>query len=291
MRVHPVVKTVFFLAALSALFLLIGYAAGGRAGVLFAFVMSLVMNVGAYWFSDKLVLAAHKARELPPDHDVSQIVRELSGAAGLPMPKVYAIPQWAPNAFATGRDPAHAAVAVTEGILKILNREELRGVLAHELGHVKNRDILISTVTATIASAIMYLAHAARWFGFYGGRRNGGGRGGANPLVLLLTVILAPIAAILVQAAISRSRELLADEAGARLSRAPLELASALEKISNPKLIKEFQAGTLLPGMQAAFSHLYIVNHFSAESILGLFSTHPPVRERVERLRQMAGRP
>ncbi len=278
-------KTVFLLVLLSAIFLGLGYAIGGQAGVLMAFVMSMAMNVGSYWFSDKIVLAMHKAKELPVDHNVSRIVRELAGRANIPMPKVYWIPELSPNAFATGRDPEHAAVAITEGITRILNEKELRGVLAHELGHVQNRDILISTVVATLASAIMYLAHMLQWGMMTRGRGND--RGGLNPIVMLAAVILAPLATSLVQFAVSRSREYLADETGARIAGDPESLASALEKISNPQLIKQFQNADLLPDMQPALSHLYIVNHFSKESALALFSTHPPVGERVRRLRQL----
>lgn len=278
-------KTAFLLVLLSAIFLALGYAIGGQQGVMVAFVMSLVMNVGSYWFSDKIVLSMHQAKELPKDHAVYRLVEGLSQNAGIPMPKVYWIPQLAPNAFATGRDPQHAAVAVTEGILRILDERELRGVLAHELGHVKNRDILISTVVATLASAIMYLAHMLRWSGMM--RRSGDDREGMNPAVLLAVVILAPIATSLVQFAVSRSREYFADETGAGIAGDPEGLASALEKISNPAMSKEFQRQTLNPDMQPALSHLYIVNHFSMESALSLFSTHPPAKERIRRLREM----
>ena len=279
-------KTVFLLVLLSAIFLGLGYAIGGQQGVMMAFVMSLVMNVGSYLLSDKIVLGMHKAKELPADHKVTGMVRDLAARAGIPMPKVYWIPELSPNAFATGRDPQHAAVAVTEGITRILNDRELKGVLAHELGHVQNRDILISTIVATLASAIMYLAHMLQWgMMARGGRDND--RGGLNPIVMLAAVILAPIAPSLVQFAVSRSREYLADETGARIAGDPEGLAAALEKISNPALVREFQKADLLPDMQPAVSHLYIVNHFSRQSALALFSTHPPVAERVRRLRQM----
>lgn len=278
-------KTVSLLVLLSAIFLGLGYAIGGQQGVLMAFVMSLVMNIGSYWFSDKIVLSMHRAKELPADHKVTGMVRDLAARAGIPMPKVYWIPELSPNAFATGRDPQHAAVAVTEGITRILNDRELRGVLAHELGHVQNRDILISTIAATLASAIMYLAHMLQWGMMSRGRDDD--RGGLNPLVMLAAVILAPIATSLVQFAVSRSREYLADETGARIAEDPEGLASALEKISNPALTKQFQQADMMPDMQPAVSHLYIVNHFSKESALALFSTHPPVAERVRRLRQL----
>jgi heat shock protein HtpX len=279
-------KTVFLLVLLSAIFLSIGYALGGRAGMMTAFVISLLMNVGSYWFSDKLVLSMHRAKPLGPGDAVYELVRELCTANRLTMPKVYGVPDHAPNAFATGRDPQHAAVAVTQGLLEVLDEREVRAVLAHELGHVQNRDILVSTVVATLASAVMYLAHMAQWFGM-AGHRNEEGRG-IHPVAMLATVLLAPIATMLVQYAVSRSREYLADETGARLSRDPEGLASALEKISDPRRIRQFQKQDHLPDMQPAFSHLYIVNHFSTRSALSLFSTHPPVAERVRRLRGMA---
>ncbi len=279
-------KTVLLLVCLSAIFLGLGYAVGGQQGVLMAFVMSMVMNVGAYWFSDKMVLAAHQAKELPRDHAVYSIVEDLCQRAQIPMPKVYWVPQMAPNAFATGRDPQHAAVAVTEGLIRLLEPRELRGVLAHELGHVKNRDILISTVVATLASAIMYIAHMLQWGMMSRGHRDND-RGGVNPIVMLAVVILAPLATSLVQFAVSRSREYMADETGAKIAGDPEGLASALEKISNPQMMKTFQQQTINPDMQPALSHLYIVNHFSTKSALSLFSTHPPAEERIKRLRGM----
>ncbi|MCG3177128.1 MAG: Protease HtpX [Candidatus Omnitrophica bacterium] len=283
-------KTVALLVGMSALLLVIGNAIGGTNGMMMAFVMAMVMNIGSYWFSDKIVLSMHGAKELGPDHPVTRMVRELSERSGLPMPKVYGVPDQAPNAFATGRDPEHAAVAVTDGLLRVLDAREVRAVMAHELGHVQNRDILISTVAATLASAVMYIAHFAQfaaWAG--GGHRDGENRGGIHPLVLLLTVILAPIATLLVQTAVSRSREYLADETGARIAGDPEGLALALEKISDPARLRRFQQEEAMPDMQPAFSHLYIVNHFSSGSMLSLFSTHPPVTERVKRLRSMTG--
>ncbi len=285
------IKTVLLLTVLSAIFLLIGYALGGSSGMTTALVFSLVMNFGAYWFSDKIVLAMHQAREIGADHPsgVYQIVQELAAETHLPMPKVYVVPQLTPNAFATGRNPKHAVVAVTEGILKILDKRELRGVLAHEISHIENRDILVSTIVAAIASAIMYLAHMMRWMGVSGSRRSNDREGGGlNPLVLLLTIVLAPLAASLIQAAISRTREFMADHSGAEVSHDPEALASALEKISNPALIQEIKRNPMLPpDLQPAFTHLYIVNHFSGESLMTLFSTHPPTKERVRRLREM----
>lgn len=285
-------KTVFLLTLLSGLFLLIGYAVGGRAGVSSALFLALLTNLGAYWFSDKIVLAMHRAEPLPPRHPsgVYEIVAELSAEAGLPMPKVCLIPTWTPNAFATGRNPQNAVVAVTEGILKILNPRELRGVLAHEISHIQNRDILISTVVAAIASAILYLSHMLRWFGGGVHGSNSDRRGPrVHPLVLLITVLFAPLVATLIQLAISRSREFQADETGAHVSGDPEALASALQKISDPRLVRQFQRDDELADMQPAFAHLYIVNHFSGESVFSWFSTHPPVEERVRRLLEMRG--
>lgn len=281
------IKTVLLLAILSALFLFIGYSIGGEGGVVSALFFSILMNLGAYWFSDKIVLAMHQAQPISSHHPsgVYQIVQELAAEVNLPMPKVYLVPQLAPNAFATGRNPQNAVVAVTQGILQILEERELRAVLAHELSHIKNRDILVSTIVAAIASAVMYLAHMLQWIGFSRGARSSNDReGGVNPLVLIVTVVLAPIVATLIQMAISRTREFMADESGAYVSKDPEALASALQKISDPRLIQEFKRRQMLPDMQPAFAHLYIVNHFSGESIFSLFSTHPPVTERVRRL-------
>jgi heat shock protein HtpX len=282
-------KTVFLLALLSGLFLMIGYGVGGRSGMMAALIMSLGMNFMMYWFSDRMVLAMHRAKPLSPGHSsgVYELIEELCRSAALPMPKTYLVPEWTPNAFATGRDPHHAAVAVTEGILKILDKRELRAVLAHEISHIQNRDILVSTIVASLASAIMYLAHMLQWSGLMGGRRGGENRGGVNPIVMIFTIMIAPLAASLVQAAISRTREFMADETGARHSKDPEALASALEKISNPALIRKFQEDEMNPDMQPAFAHLYIVNHFSGKAVLSWFSTHPPVEERVKRLRAL----
>lgn len=283
------IKTVLLLVALSSFFLLIGYGLGGNSGMTMALIMSLGMNFMAYWFSDKMVLAMHKAEPIGPDHSsgVYQMIAELSENAGLPMPKTYLVPEWTPNAFATGRDPHHAAVAVTQGILKILDKRELRAVLAHEISHIGNRDILVSTIVASLASAIMYLAHMLQWAGVMGGGRDREHRGGLNPLVMIFTIVIAPIVASLVQAAVSRTREFMADESGARYSGDPEALASALEKISNPALAAKFREDEMNPDMQPAFAHLYIVNHFSGEAVMSWFSTHPPVAERVKKLRAM----
>ncbi len=282
-------RTVLLLTSLAALFMGIGYLFGGQSGMMTALGISLLMNFGAYWFSDKIVLSIHGAKPLSAGDawGVHEMVKELSVKAGIPMPKVYMIPDRAPNAFATGRDPDHAAVAVTQGIVEILSPRELRGVLAHELGHVKNRDILISTMVASIASAIMYLAHMLQWAGIMGGgqSRDGEGRGGVNPLAMIFTIVVAPLVAALIQMAVSRTREYMADDTGAEVSDDPEALASALEKISNPNLVRKFQNDDAMPDMQPAFSHLYIVNHFSGEGVMNLFSTHPPVKERVKKLR------
>lgn len=286
------IKTVLLLTGLSALFLAIGHMLGGQSGMMTALLFSLVMNFGAYWYSDKLVLAMHKAREIGPEHDsgVYELTQELCREAGLPMPRVYLTPDWMPNAFATGRDPKHAAVAVTQGILEILTPRELRGVLAHEISHIKNRDILVSTLVAAVASAIMYLAHMLQWMGLMGGLRRDDGRGGGvHPLAMLVTVLLAPLAAALVQAAVSRTREFMADETGAHLSGDPEALASALQKISDPRLIENLR-GSIPSDVQPAFSHLYIMSPLAGQSMLNLFSTHPPVRERVKKLMAFAGK-
>lgn len=278
------IKTVLLLGLISGLFLAIGYLVGGESGMTFALVVSLVMNVGAYWFSDKIVLAMHRVQPIGPGHPsgVYELVAELSQEASLPIPKIYLVPERAPNAFATGRNPEHAAMAVTGGILEVLNSRELRAVLAHELSHIKNRDTLVSTVVASIASAIMYLAHMLQWIGFYGGGRSREGEGSRmNPLALLGTIILAPIVATIIQLSVSRTREYFADESGAQLASDPEGLASALEKIADPAYRRVYQRD---PAMQPAFAHLYIVNHFSGESLMTLFSTHPPVQERIRRL-------
>jgi heat shock protein HtpX len=275
------VKTTLLLAALTGLFLAFGELLGGRQGLEMALVFAAIMNLGAYWFSDKIVLAMYRAkpieeREAP---ELYSIVRRLASRASMPMPRVYLIPSDTPNAFATGRNPSHAVVAVTQGILRMLDREELEGVLGHELGHVLHRDILISSIAATIAGAILMLARWAQWAAIFGGgSRDERDRGGGFELILM--AILAPIAAMLVQMAISRSREYHADEAGARLCGRPGALASALEKLA--------VASQRIP-MSATpqTAHLFIVNPLSGQSLMKLFSTHPPIEERIARLRAM----
>ena len=274
------VKTAFLLGVLSAIFLFFGEMFGGAQGVGVAFVFALITNIGSYWFSDKLVLRMYSATEVGPDHRLYQIVARLAQRAGLPQPRVYVIPQDSPNAFATGRNPSHAAVAATEGILRLLSDEELEGVLGHELAHVKHRDILISSVAATIAATIMTVSRFAMFFG--GGRRDdreGGGSGAA----MLLTMILAPIAAALIQMAISRSREYDADAGGAAIAGTPLGLVSALRKI---------EAGSRAVPLDAnpATAHMFIIKPFSAGGLMSLFSSHPPTERRIEALLQLAPR-
>jgi len=279
-------KTTFFLAVLSVLFIFIGSLLGGQSGATMALMMAAVMNIGAYWFSDKIVLAMYRARQVAEREapELYGVVRELTMRAGLPMPKVYIMDNPAPNAFATGRNPEHSAVAVTTGILGILSRDELAGVIGHELAHIKNRDILISTVAATIAGAISYITHMATWgLMFGGGRRNDEDRNPFGSAIAIAVMILAPIAAMLIQMAISRSREYTADESGAVICGNPLSLAGALKKL---------HAGTRRIPMNdnPATAHMFIVSPLSGGGMLSLFSTHPPIEERVARLEAMAGR-
>ena len=278
-------KTAFFLTVLTLLFLAIGGLLGGRQGMTMALIMALVMNLGAYWFSDKIVLAMYRAKPVTQAEapELVGAVRHLAQLSDIPMPKVYLIPSETPNAFATGRSPKHAAVAATAGILKILDQDELIGVMAHELSHVRNRDVLIGTIAAAIAGAIYYLIDMARWSLMFGGRRDDRDRGGAiNMAAFLVISILAPLIAMLIQMAVSRSREYQADDSGARLCRKPLALASALEKIHS------MAARRPLEGANPATAHLFIVNPFSAKGMMQLFSTHPPVEKRIEILHQLA---
>jgi heat shock protein HtpX len=276
------VKTTLFLALLTGLFIAVGGLLGGRSGMMMAFVFALIMNFVSYWFSDKIVLKMYGAQpigesEAPVLH---RIVRNLATRAGIPMPKLYLIPSEAPNAFATGRNPQHAAVAVTHGILRIMDETELEGVLAHELSHVLNRDILISTIAATVAGAISMLANIAQWGMMFGGSRHDDEGRGTNPIALILTVILAPLAAMLIQMAVSRSREYQADASGAQLTRNPTGLASALAKLG--------QASRMVPmDANPATAHLFIVNPLSGRSLSNLFATHPPLEDRIARLRAM----
>jgi heat shock protein HtpX len=267
------VKTALLLGALSALLLFIGETLGGAQGLALGFLFAAAMNFGSYWFSDKIVLRMYSAQEVGPGHRLYDTVARLARRAGLPQPRVYIIPDPSPNAFATGRNPQHAAVAATEGILRVLNDEELEGVLAHELAHVKHRDILISSVAATVAAAIMMVSRFAM---FFGGSRSDD-REGSNPVALIATIILAPIAAMLIQAAISRSREFDADAGGAAIAGGPQGLVSALRKI-------EVASRAIPLDANPATAHMFIIKPFSASGLLGLFSTHPPTEQRIQAL-------
>jgi heat shock protein HtpX len=273
------IKTVLLLGLLSGLLLAIGEWLGGANGLVMAFVIAAVMNLGSYWFSDKIVLRMYRAQPVGPEHPLYRIVERLTVRASLPMPKVYIIPDPSPNAFATGRNPAHAAVAATEGILNVLSENELEGVIAHELAHVKHRDILISSVAATIAAAIMMTARMAQFaamFGGYGGRGDDRDRGN-NPLALLAMIILAPLAAALIQMAISRSREFAADAGGAAIAGSPYGLADALRKID--------AAAKRVPlDANPATAHMFIVQPFSGGGLASLFSSHPPTEARIRAL-------
>ena len=273
------IRTTILLAALTALIVVIGNLLGGQQGMIIAFVIAAGMNFFSYWFSDKIVLKMYRAQEVSDQQapDVYDMVRELARRAQLPMPKVYIIPQEAPNAFATGRNPRHAVVAVTQGLLELMNREEVMGVLAHELAHIKNRDILIGSIAATMAGAVMILGSMARWFAFFGGGSSDDDNGGGI-VGLIVMAVLAPLAAMIIQMAISRSREYLADATGAGFAGHPEGLASALERLG--------QYSKRLP-MRAnpSTAHMFIVNPLSGRSLTSLFSTHPPLEERIARLR------
>jgi heat shock protein HtpX len=269
-------KTALLLGLLSGLLLLIGDLLGGAQGLMFAFVIAAVMNLGSYWFSDKIVLRMYRAQEVGPGHPLYELTARLARQGGLPMPKVYIIPDSSPNAFATGRNPEHAAVAATQGILQVLDQRELEGVIAHELAHVKHRDILISSVAATIAAAIMMAARMAMYAGMFGGHRDDR-EGGANPIALLAMLILAPIAAMLIQTAISRSREFAADAGGAKIAGNPYGLADALRKIDAISRRVPLDANP-------ATAHMFIVKPFSGAGLMALFSTHPPTEARIAAL-------
>jgi len=277
-------KTTALLAALTVLFILLGGMLGGEQGMVMAFVFAAIMNFASYWWSDKIVLWMYGAQEVTEAQapEFHALVRRLAQRAGMPMPRVYIIPTDTPNAFATGRNPDHAAVAATEGILRLMTQDELEGVMAHELSHVRHRDILISSVAATLAGAIMMLARMAQWAAWMGAGRSeddeGGGLGGMVGMILL--AILAPLAAMLIQMAISRSREYSADAGGATLSHKPWALADALEKLERASKAVPMDANP-------ATAHLFIVNPLSGSSLLSLFSTHPPTADRVARLRAM----
>jgi len=266
------VKTALLLGALSALLLFIGESVGGAQGLVIGFAFAVLANFASYWFSDTIVLKMYRATEVGPDHRLYRTVERLASRAGLPQPRCYVIPDRSPNAFATGRNPEHAAVAATEGILQILSDDELEGVLAHELAHVKHRDILTSSVAATLAAAIMMVSRFAM---FFGGDRDDRREG--SSIALLATMILAPIAAMLIQAAISRSREFGADAGGAAIAGSPNGLVSALQKIEAASRVVPLDANP-------ATAHMFIINPFSAGGLMGLFSTHPPTSERIEAL-------
>jgi heat shock protein HtpX len=274
-------KTAFLLTLMTLLFIFIGYMLGGGQGMVVAFIFAAFMNLGTYWFSDRIVLGMYRAQKVDEASSprLHSIVRHAAQAAKLPMPKVYVIPTQTPNAFATGRNPKHSAVAVTQGIMKMLDDEELGGVVSHEMAHVKNRDILTGSIVATLAGAISMLAFMARFaaiFGGYGGRgRQGGGLG------LLVMAIVAPLAALLIQMAISRSREYAADSTAAKNSHKPLALASALKKL-------EYAAKRIPLQAKPSTAHLFIVNPLSGKGMASLFSTHPPIEQRVARLEKMA---
>jgi heat shock protein HtpX len=280
-------RTTILLAALTALVVWIGQMFGGPNGAVIALIFAGVMNFFSYWFSDKIVLRMYGAQEISQNDDpeLFDIVRELTVKDGLPMPRVYTIPEETPNAFATGRNPEHAAVAVTQGIRRILDRRELTGVLGHELSHVKHRDILVSSIAATLAGAISYIAQMAQWAAIFGGGSRDREEGGGNMFSLLFMMIVAPIAAMLIQMAVSRSREYMADEGGAKVTRDPLALASALRKLQMGAQNIPMQVSD---ATATSTAHMFIVNPLSGGGIANLFSTHPPMEERIARLEAMA---
>jgi len=280
-------RTTILLAALTALVVWIGQMFGGTNGAVLALVIAGAMNFFSYWFSDKIVLRMYGAQEITQsdDPELFSIVRELTVRDGLPMPRVYIIPEETPNAFATGRNPEHAAVAVTHGIRRILDRRELAGVLGHELSHVKHRDILISSIAATLAGAISYLAQMAQWAAIFGGGSRDREEGGSNIFGLLFMMIVAPIAAMLIQMAVSRSREYSADEGGAKVSGDPLALASALRKLQMGAQNIPLQVSDATANSTA---HMFIMNPLTGGGLASLFSTHPPMEARIARLEEMA---
>jgi heat shock protein HtpX len=275
-------KTFILMLVLTGIFILVGTVIGGRSGAIYAFIFAALMNFGMYWFSDKIVLRMYRAKQVVQGDapELYQIVGELVNKASLPMPKVYIIENDTPNAFATGRNPEHAAVAVTTGILRILSKEELMGVIGHELSHIQHRDILVSTIAATMAGAISMLSYMARWGAIFGGGRDSEGRGGGNILFVLVVTMVSTVAAMLIQMAISRSREYMADEGGAHLSH-PLSLAKALGKL-------EVAAQRIPMEANPSTAHMFIVNPLRGRGVLSLFSTHPPIEERIAKLEEMA---
>ena len=273
-------RTVILLTALTLGLVLIGGMIGGQQGALFALLLAGIMNMGSYWFSDKIVIRMYRGSQVTSG-PLYEVVAEICQSNQLPMPKVYTLPQSTPNAFATGRNPEHAVVAATEGILQILTRDELKGVMAHEMSHVMHRDILIGSIAATIAGAIAYLAHMAQWAAIFGGGRDDED---SNPFALIALAIIAPMAAMLIQMAISRSREYEADKGGATLCGNPLSLANALRKLENAN------RSDPMPRVNEATAHMFIVNPLRAGGVAGLFTTHPPMAERIRRLEEMVGR-
>ncbi|HWX77622.1 MAG TPA: zinc metalloprotease HtpX [Candidatus Acidoferrales bacterium] len=281
-------RTTILLAVLFALFMWAGSALGGQQGMVIAFVMASVGSFFSYWFSDKMVIAMYRGQEITANDDpeLYGIVQDLAQRANIPMPRVYIVPQETPNAFATGRNPHHAAVAVTAGIRRILTKRELAGVLGHELTHVINRDILVSTIAAAIAGAISYLAYMAQWAAIFGGGRDRDREDGGGVLGLLFMMIVAPLAAALIQAAVSRTREYGADDGGAKITHDPLALASALRKLEMASQEIPLQVNDATAN---ATAHMFIVNPLTGRSLANLFSTHPPIEERIARLEAMAG--
>lgn len=282
-------KTTLLMATLTGFMLLLGASFGGKGGLLLMLILSLAMNLGSYWFSDRIVLSMYNAQEVTPQQapDLHRLVATLAARAELPMPRVYIVEDPSPNAFATGRNPEHGVVAVTTGILQALNHEELGGVLAHELAHIKHRDTLISTVAAAMAGVITYMAHMAQWAAIFGGRSSDDDNDGGGLLGSLFMIVLAPIAATLIQMGISRSREYVADESGGRYCGNPLALASALEKI------EYYAKHRVMPEATPSTAHMFIINPFSGggQWFISLFSTHPATQERIARLRQQAAQP
>ena len=276
------VKKVFLITALACILMALGGIFGGRSGVMIMFIIAMGMNFFSYWFSDTMVLRAYKAEQVGEDHYLYRIVADLAQRADLPMPKVYIIPTDVPNAFATGRNPSHAAVAATAGIMNLLDEDEIRGVLAHEMSHVLHRDILISTIVASFASAIAMIANMAQWAAIFGSGRDNDGEGG-NPIALIATALLAPLAASVIQMGISRTREYMADEEGGRMIDDPIALARALAKIDN------YAHYQVLPGASKATAHMCIINPFSGarSTLMNLFSTHPPTEDRIARLEDL----
>jgi heat shock protein HtpX len=280
---YNTLKTGVLLVLLAAILMLIGGAVGGRGGLVIAMILALGMNVVSYWYSDRIVLSLYGAQEISEAEapQLYGIVRRLAQRARIPMPRIYLLPSQSPNAFATGRNPQHAAIAVTEGILRLLQQRELEGVLAHELAHIKNRDTLTMTVTATIAGAVMFLASMARFAAFFGGFSRDQDDDGGGVLGLLVAAIVAPLAATLVQMAISRAREYAADATGAQIAGTPYGLADALEKLA-------YAVQRVPASVTPATAHLFIVNPLNRQSFATLFSTHPPLEERIQRLRRTA---